>query len=127
VIVFVCLHGSAKSLIAAAHLERLAGARGLSVRAASLGLEPDAEVPSHVVAGLAADGFDVRGYVPRLASANELAAATRVVSFGCDLDSLVPSSVHIDRWDDLPMVSDGYALARDAIVARVETLLDDLR
>jgi protein-tyrosine-phosphatase len=125
-IVFVCLHGSAKSLIAAEHFRRRADARGILHRAASFGLEPDPEVPPHVVAGLATDGFDVRGYVPRLAAADELAAATRVVSFGCDVGPLTPSAIHIDRWDDVPMVSDGYARARDAIVARVEALLDDL-
>jgi hypothetical protein len=92
----------------------------------SLGIEPDPEVPSHVVDGLEADGFDVRNYTPRLASVDEFAAAARVVSFGCDLGSLAPREVRIDRWDDVPMVSDGYAPARDAIVARVKTLLDDL-
>jgi protein-tyrosine-phosphatase len=125
-VVFVCQHGSAKSLIAAEHLARLARARGLPLRSQSLGLERDPEFPPHVVAGLAADGFDVRGYVPRQASAVELGAAARVVSFGCDLGSLVSATTAIDRWDDLPMVSDGYARARDAIVGRVEALLDDL-
>jgi protein-tyrosine-phosphatase len=126
-IVFVCLHGSAKSLIAAEHLERLARARGLSLHGESLGVEPDPEVPPHVVAGLAGDGFDVSGYVPRLASRDALARAARVVSFGCDLGALVPPTTSLDRWDDLPMVSDGYAPARDAIVNRVEALLEDLR
>ena len=125
-VVFVCLHGSAKSLIAAEHLTRLARARGVSLRGESLGLEPDPEVPVHVVSGLAADGVDVRGYIPRLASPDSLADATRIVSFGCDLGSLVPRATNVERWDGLPMVSDGYASARDAIVARVEALFDDL-
>jgi hypothetical protein len=60
-IVFVCLHGSAKSLIAAEHLNRLARLRGASIRGESLGLEPDADVPPNVVIGLAADGIDVHG------------------------------------------------------------------
>src|SRR5262245_8024424 len=119
-IVFVCLHGSAKSLIAAEHFERLARARGLSFHGESLGVEPDPDVPAHVVAGLAADGFDVSAYVPRLASRDTLARAARVVTFGCDLGSLVPPTTRVNRWDDLPMVSDGYAPARDAIVDRVE-------
>ena len=123
---FVCQHGSAKSLIAAEHLARLARARGLLVRGESLGVEPDPDVPPHVVAGLAADGFDVQAYVPRRVSAAELVAAARVVSFGCDVGSLVPREATIDRWDDMPMVSDGYVPARAAIVARVEALLDSL-
>ena len=32
-IVFVCEHGSAKSVVAAAHFDRLAGERGLGLRA----------------------------------------------------------------------------------------------
>jgi len=124
-IVFVCQHGSAKSLIAAKHLERLARARGLQLHGASFGLEPDAVVPPHVVAGLAADGIDAEGYAPRLASRDELADAARVVTFGCDLGPLAPTG-SVDRWDDLPMVSDGYGPARDAIVDRVTALLDDL-
>jgi hypothetical protein len=122
-ILFVCLHGSAKSLIAAEHLNRLAGVRGLGLRGESMGVEPDVEVPAAVVAGLAAVGIDVQAYVPRHLDAEHLAGATHVVSFGCDLPptSRAPSS--IERWDDLPMVSDGFATARDAIVARVETLV----
>jgi arsenate reductase (thioredoxin) len=125
-IVFVCLHGSAKSLIAAEHFSRSARSRGLPVRAESVGVEPDGDVPAHVIAGLAADGVDVRGYVPRRASSDAFAAAAHVVSFGCDVGSLVPHTMDVDRWDDLPLVSDGYSAARDAIVRRVEALLDRL-
>jgi arsenate reductase (thioredoxin) len=122
-ILFVCLHGSAKSLIAAEHLNRLSESRGLALRGESMGVEPDVEVPAPVVAGLAADGIDVRDYLPRHLDAEHLAGATHVISLGCDLPltSRAPSS--IERWDDLPMVSDGFATARDAIVARVEALV----
>ena len=119
-ILFICLHGSAKSLIAAEHWNRLAEASGDDTRAVSLGVEPDATVPGPVVAGLARDGFDVRGYVPRLASPDQLGAASHIVSF-CELSG-APASVPIEQWSDLPMVSDGYDVARDAIVARVEGL-----
>ena len=124
VILFVCLHGSAKSLIAAEHFNNLARGRGLSVRGESAGLEPDAEVPTSVVAGLAADSIDVRGYVPRQVTTELLAGAAQIVSFGCDLSAKLTSAPTVERWDDLPMVSDGYTTARDAIVRRVEQLLD---
>ena len=122
-ILFVCLHGSAKSLIAAEHLNKLAQANALQIRAESAGLEPDNEVPAPVIAGLAADGIDVRGYKPRRVTPEQLAAATRVVSFGCSLGELLPATSSVARWDDVPMVSDGYARARDAIVDRVQELL----
>ncbi len=123
-VLFVCQHGSAKSLIAAQHLSRLARARGLSLRGESAGIEPDVAVPPHVVAGLAGDGFDVQRYQPRQATPDRLATAHRIISVGCDLGSIIPSSAVVERWDDLPMVSDGYAAARDAIVAHVEQFLD---
>src|SRR5881394_2303588 len=110
IILFVCLHGSAKSLIAAEHLNRLAQARGTPLRGESVGIEPDAAVPPRVVAGLAEDGIDVRGYTPCQASADRLALAARVVSFGCDVSTMVPVSTPVEQWDDVPMVSDGYAV-----------------
>jgi len=123
-VLFVCLHGSAKSLIAAEHVNRLARLRGLALRGESAGVDPDAAVPLPVVAGLASEGIDMRGYTPRLATAERLAAARLIVSFGCDLGAMVPEGTPVKRWDTVPLVSDGYASARDAIVTRVERLLD---
>ena len=122
-VLFVCLHGSAKSLIAAEHFTRLARERGLRYRGESAGLEPDAEVPTPVVDGLARDGFDVGRYVPGVVTAARVDGAAYVVSFGCDLPETIVGERH-ERWDDLPMVSDGFEHARDAIVARVERLIE---
>ena len=123
-ILFVCQHGSAKSLIAAEYLNRVARSRGLALRGESMGVEPDRNVPAGVVAGLAADGIDVRDYVPRLVDSEHLDSASHVVSFACDIGAIHAGVSSVERWDDLPMVSDGYARARDAIVARVESRLD---
>ncbi len=125
-IAFVCLHGSAKSLIAAEHCMRLAARRGLVVETTSSGPEPDREVPPEVVAGLLAEGIDVRGRRPARVTSQRLAHATRIVSFGCALDSLAPSAIAIERWDDCPAVSDDYETARDFIVARVRALVEGL-
>ncbi len=123
-VVFVCLHGSAKSLIAAEYFRRMATARGVSVEVDFGGLEPDAAVPPHVVQGLRADGIDVRDRRPHRPTPDEIGRATAVVSF-CDLGELTPHAKRVDRWDDVPAVSDDFARARDAIVARVSRLLDD--
>jgi hypothetical protein len=40
-VLFVCLHGAAKSVVAAAHFRRLAGAAGLGIEAVAAGTEPD--------------------------------------------------------------------------------------
>lgn len=121
---FVCLHGSAKSVIAAEHFRRLAAQRGVDVLTASAGTEPDAEIPAGVVKGLLEDGVDVRGRRPRPVTRAALARATHVVTFGCDLGDLVPSGLTVERWDDVPPVSQDFTSARDAITERVSCLLD---
>ena len=123
-VLFVCLHGSAKSLIATEYFRRMATDRGISIDADFGGLEPDAAVPPHVVQGLQADGIDVKGRQPRRPTPDEIERATAVVAF-CDLADLGPRARRLDRWDDVPAVSDGFERARDAIVARVSGLLDD--
>src|SRR5262245_27486294 len=56
-VLFVCLHGAAKSVIGAAHFRRLAAARGLAIDAAAAGTEPDADLGPGAVKGLAAEGL----------------------------------------------------------------------
>ena len=63
-IAFVCLHGSAKSLMAAEYLNRRAIDRGLALEASSAGREPDESVPSHVTEGMRGKGIDVAGRKP---------------------------------------------------------------
>jgi protein-tyrosine-phosphatase len=124
-VLFVCLHGAAKSVLAAARFERLAARRGLRATADFAGTEPDPEIAPRVVKELAAEGVDLRGRRPRPVTAADVATATRIVSFGCDLATLGPRAP-VDRWDDVPAVSDGYETARDAIDRRLARLVDEL-
>ncbi len=123
-IVFVCLHGAAKSVVAAAYAQRLAEARGLNIRATAAGIDPEPEVPPPVVDALLTEGIDVRRHRPRAVTRGELAGAWRVVSFGCDLGHVAPPGLTPVRWDDIPPVSEGFEAARDALVARIGRLLD---
>ena len=124
-VVFVCLHGSAKSLIAAEYFNRLAAARGLGVTATSAGTEPDTEIPPRVVQELRADGIDVEGRRPRRPTPADVEGAAAVVTFACDLGELASRAPRIERWDDVPAVSEDFKRARDVIVARVTGLLED--
>ncbi len=45
------------------------------------------------------------------------------MEFGCDLTALAPPDAAIERWGDVPAVSEGYAAARDAMTARLHRLL----
>ena len=122
-VVFVCLHGAAKSVVAAAHFRRLAAARGLAIEAAAAGTEPDAELGPAAVKGLAAEGLRAAPVRPRPVTLFDLDRATRVVSFGCDVTPA--KGQRVDQWD-VPNVSDGYGPARDRIVANVERLVAEL-
>jgi arsenate reductase (thioredoxin) len=124
-VLFVCLHGAAKSVIAAEYFRRRAAAADLDVEVTSAGVEPDAEVPPPVVSGLAEEGFDVTGLIPPLLHDTDLVSADVIVSFGCDIEDRVQSRSVI-RWDDVPLVSDGYLAARDEIVRRVDALVAGL-
>ena len=124
-VLFVCLHGAAKSVIAATHFERLATARGLRARAAFAGREPDPEILPRVARELLAEGIDVRAFRPRQVTDADVASASRVITFGCDLGAPARGFV-IERWDDVPAVSEDYEAARAAIDAHLARLLEEL-
>lgn len=124
VVVFVCLHGAAKSVIASEHFRRLSAERGLDAAVACAGTEPDAEIPPRVIAGLLADGIDVRGQRPRAIARADLERASHVIVFGCDLAAVAPPGLAVERWDEVPAVSEDYGRARDVIATRVRDLVD---
>jgi protein-tyrosine-phosphatase len=122
-VLFVCLHGAAKSVIGAAHFRRLAAARGLSVSAVAAGTEPDPQLAPGAVKGLAGDGLEPSPARPRPVTLYDLESAARVVSFGCDIRPR--QGQRVDQWD-VPAVSEGYEAARDRIMANVDRLVADL-
>src|SRR5260370_33119378 len=58
-VVFVCEHGSAKSVIAAAELERQAKEKGLDLNILARGTNPDTEIPKPVRDGVKSDGYGI--------------------------------------------------------------------
>src|ERR1700755_547517 len=64
-VVFVCEHGTVKSVVALEHFNRLAEARRLDVVGVSRGTRPDSVVPDVVSRGLLLDGFDVSLFSPQ--------------------------------------------------------------
>jgi arsenate reductase len=122
-VAFVCLHGSAKSLIAAEYFNRLARERSLPLRATTSGPEPDPEVPDNVVEGMKSRGFDVRTYKPALISPDHLRDADLIISFACEAGRKLAPSKAEERWDECPAVSDDFDTAWDFITRRVEKLV----
>jgi hypothetical protein len=125
-VAFVCLHGAAKSVLAAACFEQLAAARGVRVRALSAGTEPDPEIAPTVLHALLAEGIDLRGERPRHVTREAIAGAAAVVSFGPDLSGVVPPGRPVIRWDDVPALSEDFEAGRAAILARLPALLEEV-
>jgi arsenate reductase len=127
-IVFVCEHGSVKSLIAMQWFNRLAAERGSTVRAISRGMTPDKAVPKGIVLNLGKDGFAVDGFTPSRLSKPDLRLAERVVSIGADVTEVTKGSdVKVVEWGDIPPASENYGVSRDAIRARIDSLLKELK
>jgi len=126
-IVFVCEHGSARSVIAAAHFNRLASEKGLPYRAVSRGKSPDEAIPASIKDSLAGDGLDVSGWKPRPVSDAEIQKAARVVALAVELPAA--KSAAPDRlleWKDVPSMSQSYDTVRKIIVQHVNELVQNL-
>lgn len=121
IVLFMCPHSAAKSVLAASYFNRTAEARGLDIRAEFAGTEPDDEISPNVLAMLARDGFDAPVHGPRLVSADELAAAARIVSMGCEVEA-----ANVIHWRDVPPVSVDAEVAAQAIREYVEALIGEL-
>jgi protein-tyrosine-phosphatase len=126
-VVFVCEHGTVKSVVAAAHFNRLARARGLAAVAISRGSAPDSAVPAVVRKGLLADGVGPWRARPAPLRKADVLGAALVVSFDQSIDSLVGAHAPVRHWDNTPSVMHDYATGRDSIVARVRALVTELQ
>lgn len=127
-VVFVCEHGSVKSLIAASHFARATEERRLPFRAVSRGVSPDDMVPPRIVAALREDGFEVEGFRPQRLAKKDVAGATRVVAIGVDLTAHADDArIPIQSWDDVPAASVDYAAARAALQHHIDELLGELQ
>ena len=124
-VVFVCEHGTVKSVIAAEIFNKRAAERKLAVRAVSRGLSPDPAIPAAVADNLAKDGFDVAGFQAVKLAAEDVKGAAHVVAIGVKTP-LLDDAKAVTRWTDVPPASTQYVAARDAMAKRVDALLDDL-
>jgi protein-tyrosine-phosphatase len=123
-IVFVCEHGSVKSLIARQWFERMAAQRRLAARAESRGLTPDSAVPPPIMERLRADGFDVTAFRPRALAPSDLEGVARLVLIGVEAPPWAarPGRV-VEKWEGVPPASEDYEAARDELKRRIEGLL----
>lgn len=125
-IVFVCEHGAAKSLIATAYFNKLASERGMTVRATFRGVSPQEALSVRAVEGLRADGVPIPEGTPKAIGNDDVAGANYIFAIGCVLPRQAAASGKAADWTDVPD-DKGYGPMRDAIVAHVRALLDDIQ
>ena len=127
-VVFVCRNGVAMSVWSAAYFNRLASARGLRERAIARATVPSFNaVPLDMTLALALDGFRLDGYRPAVISGDDVRAAEIVVAIDTELPShLPPGGSTAEVWRGFPPMREQYLASRNALMARVEALVERL-
>jgi protein-tyrosine-phosphatase len=120
-IVFVCEHGAAKSIIAAAYFNKLAGERNLNTLAIARGTNPDPELSPKTIAGLQEDGLTPTESKPQQLSLADLESSQQIITF-CELPEEYQNNITLEHWNNIPPVSENYETARNAILHRLKQL-----
>jgi protein-tyrosine-phosphatase len=122
-IIFVCEHGAAKSILAAAYFNTFASEMGLDLRAIARGTTPDDELSLQTVLGLSRDGLHPTESTPQKLTETDLQSAQRVIAF-CELPVEARQQSTVEHWEGIPPVSENYEQARDAIVEHIHRFLN---
>src|SRR5262249_36008858 len=121
-IVFVCLHGSVRSQMAAAHFNRIAKERGLPYTAIPRGIEVDSSIPPRIREELRQEGLAPLNDVPQTLTADEAAGAVKVVAFDA-VPEKNRGAADVKYWSDVPTTSKNYPALRDSIVHHIDDLV----
>jgi len=120
-IIFVCLHGSVNSQMAAAYFNKAAEERGLPYIAMSRGVDVHRSVPVRILDGLALDGL-VPANSPQELTVADAKGANKILAFDA-----VPKERNGDAsvtyWSGVPLGISDYEAAREEIVRRIDDLL----
>ncbi len=125
-ILFVCVHNSGRSQIAAGFMSKLGGERVL-VRSA--GSAPKESISPEVVEAMAEVGIDISQEYPKPLTDEVVRASDAVITMGCgDACPIYPGKRYEDWTLDDPsgVGIEGVRVIRDEIKKRVETLLSEL-
>ncbi len=124
-IIFVCEHGAGKSVVAAAYFNKLAKERNLDYVAECRGTNPDSIVSLKTQEGLTKDDvYDVNTKPTKL-QLSDTTNAERIILFTTAPPGL-NTKVKIENWSDIENVDSEYQKRRDAIIQKINSLLDTL-
>ncbi len=125
-VLFVCVHNSGRSQMAAGLLDKFAEG-GVHVRSA--GSDPAEELNPAVVAAMDEAGVDIRKEFPKPLTDEVIKAADAVITMGCgDACPIYPGKRYEDWELEDPAGRDLEAVRRirDEIVTRVMALIDEI-
>jgi arsenate reductase (thioredoxin) len=125
VVLFMCPHGAAKSVMASAYFQQLAKERGLIVRVDAAGTEPEPALSKAVVAHLEKNHYAIPIEKPRAATAADMNTADVVIAMGCDLSKLPAPRGELKNWN-VPDFSVNFDAAEQAIRDQVTQLVEEL-
>lgn len=124
-IIFVCEHGAAKSIVAASYFNKLANEKGLNIQAIARGTNPDEGLSQKAIQGLAEDNLQVTESIPQKLLVEEVKSAQKIITF-CELSKEYQQGIEIEDWSVVPPVSENYEIARDAILQKLNSLFKQL-
>jgi len=122
-ILFLCPHGAAKSVAAAAMVHEKASRKGLNVVVSNAGTDPDPGLNPIVVAYLTESGMPVPEG-PRHVTGEDTANAHLVVNIGCDHTD-IPVFGPMIEWN-IPDFSDNPDAAFAALQVESDSLVASL-
>ena|SRR6478736_5007049 len=124
-ILFVCEHGTAKSIVAAAHFKKMAEQEGVSINIVSRGTNPDEVVPEKINKLLHEDGFPSYTAKPVQLTSTDLKTADYVIAFNPIPDKF-GKTPHLETWN-IPSFEAGYPIARDSILIHIERIIQRIK
>lgn len=124
-IIFVCEHGAAKSVIAASYFNKMAKERNLDYVAECRGTDPDSEVSKVAKDGLTKDNVFDPSTKPKKLLSSDTTNVERIILF-TPLPSDLKTDIETENWSNIQNLDADYEKRRDAIVKKINELLDSL-
>ena len=125
-IVFVCEHGAALSVVAAAYFNKLAQEQHLNWHAVARGVTPQENLSVSAAAGLNKDGVATEVVKPQAVTQEDLNGADYVVTFLPLPENLKPK-IPVESWDDVKWTPSDYDKARNGILQYIHQLVPKLK
>jgi arsenate reductase (thioredoxin) len=124
-IIFVCEHGAAKSVIAASYFNKMAKERNLDYVAECRGTSPDSVVSPGIKDNLTREKVFDPNIKPRKLLIKDTANVERIILF-TTLPPDLKTDIKTENWSTIQNVDADYEKRRNAIVKKINELLDSL-